>query len=180
MSKIRRRLVVTGHNDKNESIVASEQLITGSEIPGMPGFETVVLWGSDTTQRFPDRGERPPIATYFPTREGYRFLEVYLPPHGIPRADHSTEGEEAAAMQKALPGLADTMTKGRPGMHRTKSVDMIIIMEGACVLQLDPGEVTLKAGDTLIESGTLHAWTNPFDEPCRFLAVVIGADNDLI
>lgn len=48
-------------------------------------------------------------------------------------------------------------------------------MSGAWVLKLDSGEATpLKAGDTLIQNGSRHAWCNPGEEPCALLVVTIG------
>ena len=88
----------------------------------------------------------------------------------------STVEETLNAM---LDAEADQLCKAKRYEH---SPDRVDTRAGHYERQLhtQAGEVTLKAGDTLIESGTLHAWTNPFDEPCRFLAVVIGADNDLM
>lgn len=61
-------------------------------------------------------------------------------------------------------------------MHRTITLDFIILIAGTvtCVLDNDE-EVTLKnAGDVLIQRGTIHGWYNETDKPCRFYAVLIG------
>jgi quercetin dioxygenase-like cupin family protein len=83
--------------------------------------------------------------------------------------DGSFDSEEIARM----------LSSDRPGMHRTATMDMILVVSGACILELDEGEVKLNAGDVLIQSGTMHAWQNPFDQPCRLLAAIVGARNDL-
>ena len=43
-------------------------------------------------------------------------------------------------------------------------------------MELDDGvTVRLGAGDTIVQSGTRHAWHNPGADPCRLIAVQIGA-----
>ena len=69
--------------------------------------------------------------------------------------------------------------KGRPPrhplMHRTRSVDYAIVMQGEIDMLLDEGEIHLKAGDVLIQQGTNHAWVNRGPEPCRIAFVLIDA-----
>jgi hypothetical protein len=176
MSKSR-RLVVTGHTADGLSIVAAESTVNGTPVPGMPGFQVTTIWGADQRLSFPDNGKQPSHTTFFPPLEGFRFLETLIPAHAVVDQDTSAHGPTASNMKASLPGFAESMTGDRPGMHRTATVDMIYIIEGSCVLALDKGEVTLNAGDVLIQSGTNHAWLNPFDKPCRFVAVLIGAQN---
>ena len=40
--------------------------------------------------------------------------------------------------------------------------------------------VVLNADGTLVQSGTIHAWHNPFDKLSSFLAVVFGARNNIM
>lgn len=43
--------------------------------------------------------------------------------------------------------------------HRTMTLDILIVLEGILELHLDGGEVvTLKAGDTVTQRGTMHMW----------------------
>ncbi len=45
-------------------------------------------------------------------------------------------------------------------MHRTESLDYGIVLEGEITLVLDDSEVTLRAGDVVVQRGTDHAWAN--------------------
>ena len=171
-----RRLVVTGHDRDNRSRVASDTAVANTDMPGTPGFEGSVLWGADEVLAYPDEGDVPAFAGYFPPVGGARLVEVYMPPRAV-FAEPSAGDVEA--MREGLPGLAETMAKGRPGMHRTATTDFVIVMEGRCTLQLDAEDVVLEAGDVLVENGTIHAWSNPFDQPCRFIASIVGARHDL-
>ncbi|KIW93400.1 uncharacterized protein Z519_06005 [Cladophialophora bantiana CBS 173.52] len=47
-------------------------------------------------------------------------------------------------------------------MHRTKSLDYGVVVEGEVNMLLDSGEVQLmKRGDVAVQRGTMHAWKNP-------------------
>jgi len=61
-------------------------------------------------------------------------------------------------------------------MHVSDTIDFEYIISGEVVLELDDGvEVRLRAGDTLVQNGTRHAWRNRGSEPCRMVCCLIGA-----
>jgi len=65
-------------------------------------------------------------------------------------------------------------TSGR--MHRTQSMDCAVVLNGSIALELDDGaEVTLNAGDVLVQRGTLHNWINRGSEPCTIAFVLLDA-----
>ncbi len=67
------------------------------------------------------------------------------------------------------------MESDQAGMHRTPSVDLIIVISGGISLGLDDGAVVhLKAGDCLVQNGTRHAWRNNSDQPCTLAIVLLG------
>ena len=45
-------------------------------------------------------------------------------------------------------------------MHRTRTLDYVVVIEGELVLILDDSEVILKPGDVVVQRGTDHAWEN--------------------
>ena len=54
---------------------------------------------------------------------------------------------------------------------------MLYVVSGQIILSLDDGvEVTLNPGDTIVQSGTRHAWRNPGNEPCLIVGVIVGAE----
>jgi quercetin dioxygenase-like cupin family protein len=73
-------------------------------------------------------------------------------------------------------------TESKPGgcspMHRTLTLDYMVVLDGEIELILDSGETQrFKKGDTCIQRGTMHAWRNPSEtEWCRMLAVLIPAE----
>jgi mannose-6-phosphate isomerase-like protein (cupin superfamily) len=55
----------------------------------------------------------------------------------------------------------------RTAMHRTQTLDYVVVIEGELVLLLDDSEVTLKRGDVVVQRGTNHAWENRSDKVAR-------------
>ena len=60
-------------------------------------------------------------------------------------------------------------------MHKTHTIDYAVIVKGEIYAVLDQEEVLLKAGDSLVQRGTHHAWSNRSDEPCTIAFVLISA-----
>jgi quercetin dioxygenase-like cupin family protein len=52
-------------------------------------------------------------------------------------------------------------------MHRTRTLDYVVMIEGELVLILDDSEVVLKPGDVVVQRGTDHAWENRSDAVAR-------------
>jgi hypothetical protein len=48
----------------------------------------------------------------------------------------------------------------RTVMHRTRTLDYVVLIEGELVLTLYDSEVILKPGDVVVQRGTDHAWEN--------------------
>jgi hypothetical protein len=61
-----------------------------------------------------------------------------------------------------------------PYMQKTRALEFGIVLEGEIVLVLDTQEVTLKAGEIIVQRGTNHAWSNRSNKP----AVVAIASHD--
>ena len=55
----------------------------------------------------------------------------------------------------------------RTVMHRTRTLDYVVVIEGELVLILDDSERVLKAGDLVVQRGTDHAWENRSDTIAR-------------
>lgn len=165
------RRVVTGHDGAGRAVVASDADVPPMET-AMPGFDTYDIWGADQELTFPDRGEKPSYSDFFPPRGGFRYVMFRIAPRAMPTEVSAGSGES----NMAASAMVEIMAHEKPGMHRTESVDMLFVHKGACHLELDDGKtVTLRAGDAAIQSGTLHAWSNPFDEECVALAVMVSA-----
>ncbi len=54
-----------------------------------------------------------------------------------------------------------------PYMHKKASLDFVYVMKGSIVLILDEDQVELNQGDTLVNLGGNHAWSNKTDAVCE-------------
>ena len=62
-----------------------------------------------------------------------------------------------------------------PRNHRTNSIDYALVLSGAIDMELDDQLVTLRAGDVLVQRGTIHNWVNRYKVPCVIAFVLIDA-----
>jgi quercetin dioxygenase-like cupin family protein len=62
-----------------------------------------------------------------------------------------------------------------PRNHRTDSIDYAVVVAGEIDMNLDDTTVHLKAGDVLVQRGTIHNWINNGTEPCIIAFSLIDA-----
>ena len=172
--KIRR--VVMGHTPDGKATVASDTHLAPVTVALLPGMEFHRLWGADSAPTFPDDGSPPSFSPYFPPLGGFRFGLFTLPPDSVtPATDINMERALEEAEEK-LPGAIAHLEPDNPGMHTTDTVDFEYIISGEVWLELDDGvEVHLRAGETVVQNGTRHAWRNKGSEPCRMVTILVGA-----
>jgi quercetin dioxygenase-like cupin family protein len=61
-------------------------------------------------------------------------------------------------------------------MHKTATVDYIIVIKGEIWAIMEKGETLLKPGDVLVQRGTNHSWSVRGNEPCVIAAVLVSAE----
>ncbi len=176
------RRVVTGHDAAGKAVIVTDDQVAPITLALMPTTEFHRVWGADSVRTFPDDGSAPEAVRYFPPVGGFRFGFFTIPPddgHGVP------EGVDVRAgfreLQEKLPGLVDYTEPDNPGMHTTATVDYGVVMSGQPILELDDGvKVTLKPGDTYIQNGTRHRWSNEGAVPAVVAVTLIGANHDKV
>ncbi len=62
-----------------------------------------------------------------------------------------------------------------PRNHRTDSIDYAVVISGEIDMELDIGSVHLKAGDVLVQRGTIHNWVNKGTVPCVIAFTLVSA-----
>ena len=81
-----------------------------------------------------------------------------------------------AEVNQKLPGMMDVLEMDNPGMHRTDTVDYLVVLSGEASLELDDGQtVRLSAGDCVVQNGTRHAWRSTSSAPCVMAFALVGA-----
>jgi mannose-6-phosphate isomerase-like protein (cupin superfamily) len=172
--KIRR--VVTGHTREGKSTIASDELVDPQIVCLLPEAEIHSLWGADTPCTFPDEGSAHSFAAYFPPVGGFRFCMTTILPGSVKPAEGLDMKAALEEVDQKLPGLFAYMDPNNPGMHTSDTIDFEYIISGEVFLELDDGvQVRLRAGDTVVQNGTRHAWRNKGSKPCRMVVCLIGA-----
>ncbi|MBT5048684.1 MAG: cupin domain-containing protein [Rhodospirillaceae bacterium] len=166
------RRVITGHDENGTAIVTMDSAAPNSRVRSASGLTSTLIWVEDETpadnEGDMDKADRESGVS--PPDGGSLFRIVEFPPE---QEGHSFSNE---AMKQELGLDADNGTIVRhPGMHRTRSVDYAIVISGEIHMLLDESEVHLKAGDTIVQRGTNHAWANRGDAPCIIAFVLIDA-----
>jgi mannose-6-phosphate isomerase-like protein (cupin superfamily) len=171
------RRVVTGHDSEGKAHVVDDSAVEPITSELMPGCAAYRLWGRDERPAFPDDGSPRRAEAYYPPRDGSRFMINMIPPGElVPPPDLDTAAA-MAELERQMPGALAAMEPDVPGMHTTDSIDYILVVSGEVTLELADGEQTvLRAGDTVVQNGTRHAWRNHGSEMCTIVGVAIGAD----
>jgi quercetin dioxygenase-like cupin family protein len=66
-----------------------------------------------------------------------------------------------------------------PGMHATDTLDLMVVLDGEISLGLDGAELTVRAGDAVIQRGTPHRWRVRGDQPCTYWVTMLRPDPSL-
>ncbi|KAG7413546.1 hypothetical protein LZL87_011866 [Fusarium oxysporum] len=88
-------------------------------------------------------------------------------------ADLSTPGDNAEAEVGIINNgsifrIVDFPPRSSGHIHRTISIDYVIVQKGTVVLVLDDGSKTsVGEGDVVVQQGTMHGWDNLTDEWVR-------------
>ena len=167
------RRVVTGHDAAGKAVVISDEAASVVfESPKLPGVALTDLWQSDRNPAAVD-GATETVGGPFkllPPAHGTVFRIVEFQPED-PDLMKNLDGVAALGEMAAADTVFDNAR--HPYMHRTDTVDYAIVLSGEITMLLDEGEVDFKAGDTLVQRGTNHAWTNRGSEPCLVAFVLV-------
>ena len=169
------RRVVTGHDGNGRAICVSDSDATNIlERPNRPGVALTNLWQNNTSPTEYDGAEETVDGPFIlhPPEGGSVFRVVEFQPED-PEVLKTLDGKSAFAEMGAGDNIVEDAR--HPFMHRTNSVDYAIILCGEIVMLLDDTEVLLKTGDTVVQRGTNHAWSNQGTEVCQIAFVLVDA-----
>ena len=106
----------------------------------------------------------------------FRYFQINPTPQGVPMDIMQNMAAEAFEKIGAAHHRVDT-TK-HPAMHKTDTIDYIILLKGDVTLILDQEEVDIKPFDVVVQRGTNHAWVNNGNDPALLIAVLIDSELD--
>ena len=139
------RRVITGHDANGKAVVKIDE-VAKNVSSGRPGATAVNIW---TTEGFPVNNDGD-------ADEGQRKVATTLKNGTIFR------------IIEFAPGLAARN-------HRTDSIDYIVVISGEIEMELDDTLVRLKAGDVMVQRGTIHNWINRGTAPCVLAVILVDA-----
>jgi mannose-6-phosphate isomerase-like protein (cupin superfamily) len=70
---------------------------------------------------------------------------------------------------------ADGGTHAGVALHRTDTVDVLTVVRGELTLITETAQTVLRQGDSVVQRGTAHAWSNRTSEDVVVVAVMIAA-----
>lgn len=149
------RRVVTGHDSAGVSVVLSDGIVPVHRFMPQDGVGFYEVWQTEGAPApvVPDEGD---------------------PTLGAIRVPPPASGTRIR-VNEFFPGHLTEDGRQSP-IHRTESVDYGIVLEGEIVLMLDDSEVTLHAGDIVVQRGTDHAWANRSDKVCRVAFILVDGE----
>ena len=163
-----RRIVVLDENDRSR-VVADGPTPDVRVDPARPGFSSARVWVTDRTP-ISLKAPRDPLDlphTLEPPAGGSVCRVVTFPPDASFRGKVRAAEVQAYFTAMGSPGASRYSPQApHPYMQKTRTLDFCLVLEGEITLVLDTAEVHLKAGDTVVQRGTSHAWSNRSDRPC--------------
>jgi quercetin dioxygenase-like cupin family protein len=140
------RRVVTGHDQRGRAVVKIDDEVPSEQVGGTPA-RFVKVWTTATS-----------------------------PADNTDDFDGSKRETGLTSPGGTVLRFVDFPPVSRSGLHRTNSIDYGIVLEGELDMELDDGQLThLRAGDVVVQRGTLHAWINVGSRPARMAFVLIDA-----
>jgi quercetin dioxygenase-like cupin family protein len=140
------RRVITGH-DKNGRAVVTIDETAKNVTSGRPGAHAAVIW---TTEGFPVSNDGD--------------------------ADESTRKVGTTLNNGTVFRVVSFGPGVSPRNHRTDSIDYAVVISGEIDMELDGQTVHLKAGDVMVQRGTVHNWINKGKEPCVIAFTLVAAN----
>jgi quercetin dioxygenase-like cupin family protein len=139
------RRVVTGHDASGRAVVQIDE-VPKNLVSSRPGATACVVW----------------------TTEGFPVDNTGKEDAGLRKTGTTLDNGTVFRILELAPGVS-------PRNHRTDSIDYAVVMSGEVDMELDDATVHLKAGDVLVQRGTIHNWVNRGTETCVIAFVLIAA-----
>jgi hypothetical protein len=145
--KIRR--IVTSHDARGKAVVGIDDFVEAK--PGLKdkSVSNALIWATDSMPADVVGSEDPAAKAMdlTPASNGTIFRVLELP----------------AGANKAF-------------MHKTQTIDYVIVTEGEADMVLDDGvEVHMNTGDVMVQRATYHGWMNRSSKPCKIVFILIDA-----
>jgi hypothetical protein len=167
------RRIVTGHRSDGRSTVLLDGAAPNVKQRGA-GNASTLLWVTDESPASVSGGaDRAARDIGVPPPPGGTVFRVAEFPPGV-----GGDVRDNEALLRDF-GIGADVARGHPprhpAIHRTRSIDYVVVLEGEIDLLLDDGDLRLRAGDVVVQQGGNHAWINRGAATCRLAMVFVDA-----
>ncbi|HZP46421.1 MAG TPA: cupin domain-containing protein [Candidatus Binataceae bacterium] len=161
------RRIVTGNNAQGKSTI----IIDGPPTP----FGAYWMTDSIPVDNRGSEDAAVKVNTLEPPRGGSYFRFATIPPEDPSVTPAERERQMARLFEQMNASHCRGNTSQHPGMHKTRTIDYVVLLSGKVTLMLNEGQVDLEPFDVVVQRGTDHAWINKGPEPALIAAVLIDA-----
>jgi|TARA_B110000438_G_C15725927_1_gene611993 mannose-6-phosphate isomerase-like protein (cupin superfamily) len=166
----KRRIILGQYPNGNIKFISDEiakDIITD---PARPGYMSTKIWATlSTPANFGENAEKESSSyqhSLIPPKSGSICRFVQIPP------DNNFEkvnNDDVKRFYQSINSkeLHNPNQSVHPYMHKKNSLDYVYVMSGTIKLILDESEVNLNMGDTVVNIGANHAWSNTTDKICE-------------
>jgi hypothetical protein len=166
------RRVVSGVGADGKSVIVVDEM-TKTRV-ALPAFTSNDVWRADRVPTTFDDDDLREELEFGPAESGIIVRLVTFPPDSEVDQVSYDETIDRFHGRELNVGQADTDVEVL-GMHAMDTVDIDTVLNGELWCVFDSGEQTLlRAGDTIINRGTTHAWSNRTHVPVTVVATVIS------
>ncbi len=172
-----RRRIVTGHNPQGRSVVLIDGP-PGKTLPRGQGGGLGEIWSAlpgpvnSLAKDDPTQGE----VVLSPPAGGHRFRWFAIAPEDPDEPDDERRRRYEGIFASMGATHEQVDTTRHPAMHKTGTIDYVVLLSGEVTLLLDDDERDLKPFDVVVQQGTNHAWVNKGKETALLIAVLIDAE----
>ncbi|MEU2089971.1 cupin domain-containing protein [Nocardia beijingensis] len=168
LNKTARRVIAGLDADGKSTVVADENTATRV---ALPAFTVNDVWRVDSLPgRYQDEDTLKPDVELDPPANGLVVRLATFPPDS--EIDPAVYAESIGNLHGED---ANADSEGIVGLHATETIDIATILDGEIYALYETGETLLRAGDTVINRGIKHAWSNRTDKPVTMVAVMLPA-----
>jgi hypothetical protein len=161
------RVVISGVGDDGKSRIVFDE--PGSSTYPSPMNVATALWETTRFPLGPGTGYPPSADRYLPAPGGMRIFSTAFIPDKVWQRDTAAVAEWLRSS-----GLSEDAEAGYSAFHQTATLDIVTVISGEIYCVMEDGETLLRQGDTLIQPGVIHAWSNRSDDVAVILAVMIS------
>ncbi len=157
------RRLVTVDDRQGHSWALSDGVVDAIGLdPARPGFSSVQVWQTECSPASPVVTAPHELSHRLtPAQGGSIFRIVTIPPD---TAWNSGITPDQVQAYFASVGAADAWRHDAKAPHaymqQTQTMDLCVVLKGEVTLIMDTSQVALCAGDTVVQRGTRHAWSN--------------------